>query len=86
MDLFADYFIKKKMSLWNDKFFARLQSADESIAEYVADLKNKSMSYEFDEFQESFIKYVLIFGMHTKWLHIKQSILSEERTKIRKGI
>ncbi|XP_050548981.1 uncharacterized protein K02A2.6-like [Daktulosphaira vitifoliae] len=77
--LFSNYFIpKKNVTIERHKFFTRLQSVDESISEYVADLKNRSMSCEFDNLRESLIKDVLIFGLHNKWQQIKQNLLKED--------
>lgn len=87
IDLFTVYFIQKRnVTVERHKYFTRLQSADESIKEYIADLKNKSMSSEFDKLRESLIKNVLKFGLHNKWLHIKQSLMKEDELTLEKTL
>lgn len=49
------------------KFFTHLQSVDDIISEYVADLKNKNLSCKFDTHRESLVKDVLIIGMQSNW-------------------
>lgn len=51
ISLFAEYLVpRKNFTVERHKFFTRLQSADESISEYVVDLKNKSISSELIHF------------------------------------
>lgn len=85
--LFAAFFYRKKnVTAERHKFLTRLQMADESISEYKPDLKYKSMSCEFDKLRESQIRDVLIFGLHNKWLHIKQSLSREDELTLDKAI
>jgi len=82
-----DYFIpRKNVTIECHKFFTRLQSADESIGEYVADLKNLSMSSEFDTLRESLVKDVLIFGLHNNWQQLKQHLLREDELSLDKAL
>ncbi|CAI6364864.1 unnamed protein product [Macrosiphum euphorbiae] len=84
---FADYFIpRKNVTIERHKFFTRLQSADENISEYVADLKNLSMSCEFDTLRESLVKDVLIFGLHNNWQQLKQHLLREDELSLDKAL
>ncbi|XP_060874020.1 uncharacterized protein K02A2.6-like [Metopolophium dirhodum] len=84
---FADYFIpRKNITIERHTFFTRLQSADESISEIVADLKNLSMSCEFDTLRESLVKDVFIFGLHNNWQQLKQHLLREDELSLDKAL
>jgi len=84
---FADYFIPRK-NITNErhKFFTRLQSADESIGEYVTDLKNLVCLAEFDTLRESLVKDVFIFGLHNNWQQLKQHLLREDTIHLDKAL
>jgi len=84
---FADYFIpRKNVTVGRHRFFTRLQSADENISEYVADLKHLSMSCEFEALRESLVKDVLIFGLHNNWQQLKKHLLREDELSLDRAL
>lgn len=84
---FNEYFIpRKNVTVERHKFFTRYQLPDESINEYVADLTNKSMSCEFESLRESLIKDMLICGLNTNNIKIKQCLLKEDDLTLEKAL
>jgi len=76
---FNEYFIpRKNVTVERHKFFTWYHLPDECINKYVADLTNKSMSYEFESLRESLVKDMLICGLNKNCLHIKQCLLKED--------
>ncbi|XP_055371852.1 uncharacterized protein LOC129605880 [Condylostylus longicornis] len=76
------YFIPKvNIAMERHKFFSRKQANSETIEEYVTELKNLSLTCEFNDLREDLVKDIFICGLSSNLSHIKERLLSEALTR-----
>lgn len=75
---------KKNIAVERNYLFTRKQASDESIDEFVTDLKNLSLSCELGGKRESLVKTVMICGLTNN--QIKERLLEEGDIELDKAI
>ena len=93
--LFDDHFTpKKNLTVERHKFLSRRQQSDESIDDYVTDLKNLSLTCglnacktcDLKTLREDLVKDVLIVGLNSSFRIVKERLLQESDLKLDKAV
>ncbi|XP_059061147.1 uncharacterized protein LOC131854044 [Achroia grisella] len=80
-----DHFkIKKNVTVERHKFFTRSQKENESIEQYVLDLKKLAQTCEFGILNEDLIKDRLVCGLHSST--IRERLLREDDLTLNKAM
>lgn len=78
VQLFANHFNPKNITVERHNFLTRRQKDNETLDEFVTDLKNLSLTCEFGILQNSLIKDLLICGLNKSNLFMKERLLQED--------
>ncbi|KAG5865740.1 hypothetical protein JTB14_023205 [Gonioctena quinquepunctata] len=74
---FEDHFVpKKNFSFEQLKFFTRKQLPDESIEQFVTDLKNEASTCEFDQLKNSLVKDLFTCGIQD--ISLREKLLHDD--------
>lgn len=85
LEKFKNYFTQKKnLTVERHKFFTRNQNENESIEQYVYELKKLSKSCEFDTLCDSLIKDRLVCGISN--IGIRERLLREPELTLEKAV
>lgn len=77
LDKFENHFLpKKNLAYERFKFFTRKQATNETIEQYVTDLKNKAQSCEFGDLKNGLIKDILTCGIINE--KIREKLLQDD--------
>lgn len=84
LEKFEQYFLpKKNLSYERFKFFTRKQLANESIEQFVTDLKNRASS-EIGKLQESLIKDIFTCGL--SHISLREKLLQQNNLTMQEAI
>jgi hypothetical protein len=74
----------KNVTMERHKFYSRSQMNDENILEYIADLKIKASTCEFDQLKDEMIRDKIVCGVKSD--AIRKNLLKEPKLTLQKAI
>ena len=87
VDKFHSHFTpKKNVTVERNRFLTRRQGQNESIDDFVTDLRNLSLSCELGTLKDDLIKDVLICGLNKANFRMKERLLQEDDLRLDRAV